>query len=254
MMRWSRRFALWCVVAVLAALLVLPARWIMAWTQDTALVRVTDAQGSVWSGQARLAVGIPGQQRSLPDLLRWHFSLAGGPRLVLMHPWLRGPLDLSLSFNGLSLSGQSLRAPAAMLTTFHALFNSLDLGGELLLQWPDLHLGWRGRPQAVQANVAVLQAQWRAASSALSQVRPLGDYDVSITAAGAGGYGLQLRTGQGPLFLQGEGTLSQAGRFQFQGWAWADPDASSNTQAALRGLLSALGPQTGPDGRRSLRM
>ncbi|MFT0531439.1 type II secretion system protein N [Castellaniella hirudinis] len=252
-----KRLGWWCLlagVALLAAALVLPARWLMVWTPDRALVRIADAQGSLWAGQARLAVGIPSQRRSLPDPVHWDVGLAGGPHLVLRHPWLRGPLTLSLGLDGVFLSAQSLRAPAFMLTTFHALFNALEPGGELLLQWPELRLGWRGGVTARQAEAPVLQAQWLSARSALSAIRPLGDYRASLSAAPSGAYALRLDTDRGPLYLQGEGVLPPAGRFQFQGWAWADPGVSDYTQQALNGLLTALGPVAGPEGRRSLRM
>lgn len=248
-----RAYCLLACVMLVSALAVLPARWVMAWIPDQALVLVTDAQGSLWAGQARLAVGIPAQRRSLPDPLRWRFGFSPGPQITLTHPWLQGPLVLFVGWQGLQVSAQSFRVPAVMLTTFHALFNTLNPGGEILLQWPDLQLGLRG-PQALQAGMPVLQAQWLAASSELSRIRPLGNYAVSVTRAEVGSYTIQLSTNSGPLRLQGQGGLDAAGRFQFQGWAWADPALADDKQMALRGLLDALGPVNSPDGRRSMRM
>src|SRR5690606_19379929 len=100
-------------VALVAALWVLPARWVMAWIPESSPVVITDASGSLWSAQATVALGVGGLRRSLPDPLKWQLSFAGGPKLVLSHPWLRGPLTLSPGWRGLRLSAQTLQLPAS---------------------------------------------------------------------------------------------------------------------------------------------
>ncbi|CAM5201484.1 Type II secretion system protein N OS=Castellaniella defragrans OX=75697 GN=HNR28_001599 PE=3 SV=1 [Castellaniella defragrans] len=241
-------------VAALAALSVLPSRWVMAWMPEAAPVTVTDARGSLWSAQASLAVGIGPLRRSLPDPLHWRLAWAGGPRLVLSHAWLRGPVEIRPSWRGLRISGQTLHIPAVVLTTLHAVFNTLEPGGELLLQWPDFLIG-RGGPQAAPGQPLLL-ARWRNARSALSRVVPLGDYRLSVEATvdPEPAYALKLRTDQGPLRLEGDGTLTPAGRLRFNGKARPDDSASIETQAALRRLLDVLGPKAGPDGATPLRM
>lgn len=240
--------------AALAALSVLPARWVMAWVPDTAPVTVTEAQGSLWSAQVSLAVGAGPLRRSLPEPLRWRLTWADGPCLVLSHAWLRSPLEIRPTWDGLHISGQTLRVPAVILTTLHAVFNTLEPGGELLLQWPDLRVG-RSGPQAAPGQPLLL-ARWRNARSALSRVVPLGDYRLSVEAAAGPEpvYALRLKTDQGPLRLEGAGTVTSAGRLRFDGKAWPDDSAPIETQAALRRLLDVLGPQAGPDGATPLRM
>src|SRR5690606_20254571 len=136
-------------------------------------------------------------------------------------------------------SAQSLQLPASALTTLHALFNALDPGGEVLLEWPELRLT-PGRIES--AGSEAVRIQWRNASSSLSRVRPLGDYTLSIDLATDGGPGLALQTGQGPLRLEGTGAVQKGGRVQFDGRAWPDPLAPRDTREALQPLLSATGP------------
>jgi general secretion pathway protein N len=52
--------------------------------------------------------------------------------------------------------------------------------------------------------------QWRAAGSALTPVSPLGDYEVQFKAAGPSVHAA-LRTLEGPLQLDGDGTWSNGG-------------------------------------------
>ncbi|WP_323000089.1 type II secretion system protein N [Castellaniella sp.] len=241
-------------VAVVVALSVLPARWVMAWVPETALVTVTDARGSLWSAQASLAIGTGPLRRSLPEPLHWRLAWAGGLRLVVSHPWLRGSLEIRPAWGGLRISGQTLQVPAAALTTLHAMFNTLEPGGELLLQWPELLVS-RSGPQATPGQPLLL-ARWRNARSALSRVAPLGDYRLSVEAAAGPepAYALKLRTDKGPLRLEGDGMVTLAGRLRFDGKARPDDSAPIETQAALRRLLDVLGPKAGPDGATPLRM
>lgn len=245
------RIALLVAAACATALYVLPARWVMAWIPDSSPVIVTDATGTLWSARATLAVGAPGLRRTLPDPLQWRLRLAGGPHLELKHPWLRGPLELSPSWRGIRISGQSLQLPATVLTTAHALLNTLDPGGAVQVQWPALTLQWGALPAG---DGRVLTVHWRNASSSLSNVKPFGDYTLLLNRAAGRALDLSLKTDRGPLMLEGRGTLSQSGRGRFDGEAWVDASALAGTRAALQGVLQALGPAAGPQGKTRLRI
>ncbi|NLZ11471.1 MAG: type II secretion system protein N [Alcaligenaceae bacterium] len=248
MMGWRR--TVWVIVLVVVAcavaIRVLPARWVMAWIPETSPVIVTDASGTLWSASATVAVGAGGLRRTLPDPLRWHLVFDGGPVLDLTHPWLGGPLTLSLSWQGLRLSGQSLQLPAFALTTAHAMFNTLDPGGDVLVDWPELVLGPAGLSS--DDGGRLLSVRWRNASSSLTRVQPLGDYTLTVRSGIDRGVVLALTTREGPLVMQGEGTVLPSGRAHFDGQAWVDASASGDTHAALTGLLNAMGPRSGPDG------
>ncbi|MBV6274019.1 type II secretion system protein N [Alcaligenaceae bacterium CGII-47] len=246
------RTVLLVVAAGATALWVLPARWAMAWIPDASPIVITNASGSLWSAQASLAVGAPGLRRTLPDPVQWQLVFNGRPTLQIRHPWLGGPVDVGLSWRGVWVSAQSLQLPATVLTTAHALFNTLDPGGEVYIQWSRLALGW-GTIQAGDDPRLVL-VQWRNASSSLSRVRPMGQYSLSVALAADQRLTLALDTEQGPLFLQGSGEVPASGRMQFDGRAWVDPSASADKRLALRSLLDILGPPTTPNGDRPLRL
>ena len=232
-------------VAIAAALFALPARWAMAWIPDSSPVTVVDAAGTMWNASATVAIGVGGLRRTLPDPVQWHLAFDAGPRLVVQHPWLQGPLQLSPGWTGMRLSAQSLQLPASALTAIHALFNTLDPGGELQLSWPKLEIG---RTLSTPGDGAtLLTAQWRNASSALSRIKPMGDYTLTLTEASGDTMALALGTRQGPLMMEGSGAASRAGA-QFDGKAWVDETATEDTRAALQGLLAAIGPSTGQDG------
>lgn len=240
------------VVALSAALWVLPARWVIAWIPESSPVHVIDASGTLWDASATVAVGVGGLQRSLPDPLQWRLHFYGGPHLVVTHPWLRGPLKLAPSWRGLRMSAQSLQLPASVLTTVHGLFNTLDPGGEVLLNWPELYVG--NGVVAVKDSSPLLSVQWRNASSSLTRIQPMGEYTLILSQGASDTMALALDTTRGPWMMQGSGTLSPSGRAQFDGKAWVHESASGDTHAALQDLLDAIGPRSGPDGHTLMKI
>lgn len=239
-------------VAFAAALWVLPARWAMAWIPEASPIQIVDATGTMWNATATVAMGVGGLRRTLPEPLRWQLAFNDGPHLVLQHPWMRGPLKLGVSWQGLRLSPQSLQLPASVLTTVHALFNTLDPGGEVVLTWPELFIRPGGR-LASPGDAGLLTAQWRNAGSSLSRVQPMGAYTLGLAPGSSRNISLVLKTDAGPLQMDGAGTLTSSGRAQFDGKAWVDASASGDTTAALQGLLDALGPRA-PDGHSILKI
>lgn len=232
-------------VALAAGLWALPARWAMAWIPDSSPVAVVDASGTMWNASATIAVGVGGLRRTLPDPVQWRLGFDGGPTLLIRHPWLQGPLKLAPGLSGIRLSAQTLQLPASALTAIHALFNTLDPGGELHLSWPELALG---RQLTAPGNAStLLTAQWRNASSSLSRVKPMGNYTLTVNKGSNDALALALSTRQGPLMLEGSGVLSQSGG-QFDGKAWVEETSTEDTRAALQGLLAAIGPPSGQDG------
>ncbi|WP_442598110.1 type II secretion system protein N [Parapusillimonas sp. JC17] len=227
------------LIACGAALAVLPARWIMAAVPASWPLAVVDANGTIWSGSATIAIGPPSRRRSLPDPLDWRLSLVGGPKLHLAHPWLGGPLIVSAGWRGIGISAQTLRLPASALGTLDARVAAVDPGGDLSIKWPATFVGAAKRPP----GTVLLDAQWRNAVSALTPIRPLGDYDLALKQAAENRIDVVLGTRNGPLMLTGAGALEGGNRFSFEGTAQADPAAGSEIHAALRDLLAALGPR-----------
>ncbi len=237
-----RRLVLYAIgflfVAGCAALAVLPGRWMMAVLPSHLPVAVVNATGTIWSGTATIALGTPERRRSVVEPVRWQLTFSPAPRLQLSHPWLRGPVIVSLNWRGIGVSGQTLQLPASALGALDARIAAVGPGGELSIKWPASFIG----PISRAPGAKLLDAEWRNAVSALATVRPLGDYALTLTQATANQANLILSTKQGPLMLNGSGTLSEK-QFQFDGTAQADPSAKAEIHAALRDLLAMLGPQ-----------
>jgi general secretion pathway protein N len=222
------------LVAAVAALAVLPARWLI-WLQDRdARIGIADAAGTIWNGTAIIELGPPGMRRTLPQPVSWHLGWGGAQ---VTHPWLAGPLQVSLHWNGLGIGPQSLRAPADVLAALGAPFNTLNPSGQLEARWQAWNPG-------DNAPGPVLDAHWRDAGSALSRVRPLGNYRLSVTRNAAGALELALTTEGGALELQARGAWHD-GRLQLQGSARPAADAADGARAGLEALLSAIGRREG---------
>jgi len=241
-------------VAAGAALWVLPARWVMAWIPANSPVVVVDASGSIWAAKAQLAVGVPGLRRTVPGLAQWRLQFDPAPVLVVQHAWLRGPVALSATWRGVRLTGQSLQLPASVLTTLHPLFNTLDPGGALSIEWPDLLLRGGGGAVPAQGGSRLLTARWQQASSSLSRIRPFGDYTLAADQIDEGALQFTVQTERGPLLIEGRGRLPRGGRLSFDGRARADASSGPDVRAALRGVLDVLGPGAGETGEVALRL
>ena len=241
--RWSLRLIislLLLVVALLAALLVLPARWLIAVLPDSWPLEVVDASGSIWRGNALVAIGPAGARATLPQPVAWQTTWQNGPRLMLQHPWLDCRLALSPGFGSAGVSPCGLQLPAHALAALGAPLNTLKPGGQLSLRWPNLRLPYHGLP----ATGELLQLDWTQASSSLSGVRPLGHYRTVLRSTGQL-IELRLSTVSGPLVLQGEGSFSPRSGLSFRGEGRPAPDASETTIAGLQTLLSGIGRRSG---------
>ncbi len=227
------------LLAGFAALAVLPARWAMVMLPQSWPLAIVDASGTLWSGSATIAVGTPAYRRTLPEPLRWQVSFANGLKLRVTHPWLGGPLILTPGWTGMGVSGQTLKLPASALGALDARIAAIGPGGELSLKWPASVVGSSRRP----AGSTLLEAQWHNAVSALTPVRPLGDYTLVLKQGEQKNrVDLVLDTRQGPLMLNGTGALD-GNASRFDGTAQVDPAASKSTHAALHDVLAALGPE-----------
>lgn len=236
-MRYGVGLALAAILAVaLTAAVRAPAAWVGDWLQAQSALRLVDARGTVWSGSAMLALSDGRQLTLVPGRLSWKLGLAaiasGRITADVSHPALAAPLAASLAAESIALKAGQAELPAALLAAFGTPFNTVRPGGALGLRWTDVE--FKGGVFA-----GSLQIDWREAQSALSTVAPLGSYRLQVTGAGDTAR-LQLDTLQGPLRLQGSGTV-KAGRVSFKGLASADPDM----RPALIGLISVLGPRVG---------
>ncbi|OWT70188.1 MULTISPECIES: type II secretion system protein N [unclassified Achromobacter] len=232
------------LVALAAALAVLPARWLMRLVDDDGLFAIVDASGTIWNGTALLALGPAGARRTLPQPVSWQWTWHG---VMLAHPWLGSTVRLAPAWRGLatptfSVSAGTMRLPAEILSAFGSPVNTLAPGGNLEVRWPDYDAGVARGPE-------LLQVQWSDATSALSIVRPLGSYRLQAMQGKGGGKGndvqVMLTTLNGPLKVQASGVWNGR-RLTLNGTAEPDAAAPDTTRAGLETLLSAIGRRNGP--------
>jgi general secretion pathway protein N len=193
-------------------------------------LRLAEAQGSLWSGsgwleirdgQGRAGAAKPLKWRVLPaSLLRGH--LVAEVRLDQAPK----PFPVTLSLSRIEIADASLNLPAAAFGVGLPKLAPLGLTGDLLITIPRLSLE-RGR---INGDATL---QWRRASSTLTSISPLGEYEVRFDAAGTSMQGV-LRTLEGPLQLEGKGSWSNAAPPSFLITARIAPQHQEQLGALLR--------------------
>lgn len=241
-----RRVAPWILiggVAILVTLVaLLPASWVMLQfgRATGGHVNLVDPDGSLWRGSATLLLA-PGADRSastlLPGRVEWRTQFwplfAGRVRMRLRQTdAMPDGVTLDATLRGAVLSAGSMAVPASLLAGLGTPFNTLDLQGDVRLDWTD----WRlfGKDAFGQLTVTITDM-----SSRVSRVKPLGSYRAVLEARGANST-LDLSTSKGPLMMSGQGNFGATGA-SFRGTASAEPEQRDN----LAGLLNLLGHPIG---------
>jgi len=212
-----------------------------AWLLATGLDRASGGQvalefpsGSVWNGKARaLTIQAANGKAVRVALLSWSFLphrlLSGelGFHVTSDDPLAIGSAEVGTGLSGVGhvrhakfIVGSSVLLPLAPLLDF------VQPAGTLQLQADELRVAG-GKPE----GDAVVE--WRGAGTKLSQVRPLGDYRINVTAA-QDGIRYDVNTVNGPLRVEGRGSFVPNGPRKFAGTARADPPFQSQLQDLLR--------------------
>jgi general secretion pathway protein N len=251
----STRWALWgAVVGALVGVIVFaPASWlasVVARATDQRLL-LADAKGSVWGGDAQLVLtGGAGSRdaAALPGRLRWQvrprlngFDLALNQPCCLDREWV---IQFKLGFGRyqilLPARPQALgHWPAAWLAGLGTPFNTLQLGGTLLLTSNGMTLeSTQGRWRMIGS----IDADLLGVSSRLSTLDTLGSYRFSVRggATSTDPATLNLETLDGGLRLSGSGQWTGF-RVRFRGEA----SAAEGQEAALNNLLNIIGRRQG---------
>ncbi|OGA70070.1 MAG: hypothetical protein A3G81_26205 [Betaproteobacteria bacterium RIFCSPLOWO2_12_FULL_65_14] len=167
-------------------------------------LRLASAEGSVWSGAGWIEIRDAHGRAGVAKRLAWRVlpeSLLRA-RLVAEVELDRAakPFPVTLSLSRIEIAGAGIHLPAAALGLGIPRLAPLRLSGDVLVKISHLSLE-HGRMH----GDATLQ--WRGAGSALTPISPLGEYEVRFKAAGPALHAA-LRTLQGPLQLEGNGTWS----------------------------------------------
>lgn len=181
-------------------------------------LRLAEARGSVWSGAGWIEVRDTRGAAGIAKPLRWHIlplSLFLGRLSAELQLDDAKPFPVSVSLSGLEISNAALRLPATALGLGLPKLAPFRLGGEVLVDVPQVSVA-RGR---ADGNATL---RWLSASSALTTLAPLGDYEVRFSASGSA---LQatLSTLKGPLQLEGKGSWSSNAPSGFAATATVPP-------------------------------
>ena len=231
-------------------LLFAPAQWL---AQGVALashsqLQLQEARGTIWLGSAQVVLtGGAGSRdaQALPGRITWALQPLNSEHQLSLRSdcCMPAPLHLRITpaWDGaqLHLSDTPSTWPAALLSGLGAPWNTLQPEGDLAIAPQQLRLQWRSGQWSAQGS---LKLTARDMASRLTPLKPVGTYQVDISAAAAPSTGIDLKlsTVSGSLLLSGQGQW-QGQRLRFQGEASAAPEH----EAALNNLLSIIGRRQG---------
>ena len=182
-------------------------------------LRLVEARGTLWSGTGQIEIRDANHSSGIAKSMTWRirpaYLLRGKLRyeVTLDHAPRHFPVTLSLS--RIEVAEADINLPAAALGLGVPKLAALGLSGDLQLHIARLAFG-RG---TVQGNAAL---KWQGAGSVFARVSPLGDYELRLEGKGTT-VQASLRTQQGPLQLDGQGSWSSGHRPVFRGNARVPP-------------------------------
>ena len=228
--------------------LTMPATFIGARASHAAgsQLRVSDAQGNLWSGSLRATLDTPGGPFAL-ERVTWRFmpgEIARGRvafDVAVDSRDARANAQLLRGFSDWEARGASARIDARALPLFYPVVAAWRPEGAVQVSTQEVR--WNEREMQGSVNV-----EWRDASVALCDVRPLGTY--RLTAQGVGdSVQLALSTIAGALTMSGKGEVKLPRATTFTGEARGEAASA----AALEPLLNLMGPRRA-DGARAIEV
>jgi general secretion pathway protein N len=208
-------------------------------------VRLVDAQGSWWRGRARVVLldGSPqtGVERglALPSAVGWEIRVArlllGELAGVVTLPGQEAPVAFEIRADGWSVGAGRVVLSRIELSALGSPWNTIRPSASTVLAWESL--AWRRGQSGPSGRVGL---ELREVASAMTPVRPLGDYRVEIRAADAGA-AVELTTLAGSLRLAGAGRWDPRSGLRMQAEAWGEGE----DRARLQSLLALIGQRQG---------
>jgi len=209
-------------------------------------LRVSDAEGNLWSGSLKATLDTPGGPFAL-DRVTWRFMPGELVRgrvafdVAVDSRDARGNAQLLRGFSQWEARGANARLDARALPLFYPVVAAWRPEGAVQVSSDDVR--WNERE--MQGNVNV---EWRDASVALSDVKPLGSY--RLAAQGAGDtVKVALSTLAGALRMSGQGEVKLPAGATFTGEARGEGTSAT----ALDPLLDLMGPRRA-DGARAIEV
>ncbi len=248
-MRPASAAALGIVAYVVFLVATLPASFVAARLPADPGLRIEweEANGTIWAGRARATLAPRAAAPIHIDAIAWRFKpsrLAAGRIAFDAHLTANGAtvrLEAARAWSHWEARDLQIHAGAGAIVPWFPLASAWHPGGELVVAAPRMQ--WDSREPRGEARI-----EWRNATLALSDVRPLGSYRLDWRSAGGPG-AFSVSTLEGPLHVSGRGTTTPAGRIAFSGEASAEASAAKD----LERLLDLLGARR-PDGARAIEL
>jgi general secretion pathway protein N len=236
--------ALFVVTFLLALITTLPASLFGAIVSDVSNTRLelANCSGTVWHGTAlpilhrrNKSEGIIALSPVQWDISPLHlFTLQLRIKLNWIDENQANPVEIILTKQQVIVRNLILPVPASMLGELSAYLQPIQLDGRIIAKSELIKIS----SNDIQGT---LTADWIGASSALSNVSPLGDYHFVVKGTGSSA-DVTLDTTKGALILKGSGHLSLSGTVNFTGQA----QAAEGQQNKLGELLRNIGPEVQP--------
>ena len=190
--------------------------------------------GSVWQGSG---VALLHQNTRYQTLGNFHWQLQLFSASLKVQSGESAPMTVRyVPFAGhINLENLHLTLPASTLELAAPQLGPYQLQGVLEVSSEQLALD----PTGMNGQITVV---WAQAASALSEIRPLGDYRILLQGNGAA-LDAQLSTLSGKLILSGKGSFDKTNGMIINGTAQAAPGAAV---AELNELLHHIGPEVSP--------
>jgi general secretion pathway protein N len=193
-------------------------------------LRLAEARGTLWSGAGQIEMRDRMRRSGVAKSITWRvlpaYLLRGQLRCEVGLDLATKRFPVTISLAGIEVADADVDLPAAALGLAIPKLTPLGLSGDLLLHVARLAFG-RG---AIQGNATL---QWRGAGSAYTRVSPLGDYELRFDGEG-GTVRASLRTLQGPLLLDGQGSWASGGNPAFRGTALIPPEQRQQLTPLMR--------------------
>jgi general secretion pathway protein N len=193
-------------------------------------LRLAEARGTLWSGTGQIEIRDASRSSGIAKSIAWRIRpayLLRGKLLyevALDHAPMRFPVTISPS--RIEVADADINLPAAALGLGAPKLAPLGLTGDMLLHVARLAFG----RDSIQGNATL---QWRGAGSAFTRISPLGDYELRLEGDGAA-VRASLRTLQGPLQLDGQGSWAAGRNPVFRGNARVPPPQQQQLAPLLR--------------------
>ena len=231
MSRW-RLIGFGLLAYALGLIAAAPATLIDAYLQQASAggLRLAEASGTLWSGAGQIEIRDASRRAGIAKSIVWRVRPAYFLRgklwfeVALDHAAQRFPVTVSLS--QIEVADADINLPAAVLGLGVPKLAPLGLTGDMLLHIARLAFG----RASIRGNATL---QWRGAGSAFTRVSPLGDYELRFEGDGAA-VQASLRTLQGPLQLEGQGSWASGRNPVFQGNARVPPQHQQQLAPLLR--------------------